>query len=464
MDKTTKAIVDFTLAQNYADLSKRTIHEAVRHHLDGVGYTPGGFSSKPCTALRNFVARAPMPAGCSTYGVSARVVPEYAVMASGSTNRHLDFNDTGVFPGSGSHPNDMTPALFAAVEIMQGGGKDFILAMHIGYEVLAALAFAYDFRVNGWDQGTQIGVATAAAVGRIFGLSREAIGNAISLTLMPGSALRVVRTGDLSNWKGCATAHAAMNAFFATQLAREGITGPSDIFEGTDGFWKQISRGSFSLEGTGARHFGLTALERTFFKFFPAEYNSQGVVAAFLQLRKQFKLEDLVSIDIATYWMAWHEIGGGQGDATDKWDPQTREGADHSLPYLVAVALVDGKVTLDSFVPQRVKDPALRPVMKKISVTCSDELEERFQKTTETGARIVIKLKDGSEVVHESWHPKGSWQNPMDDDELNQKFDSLIQRVLPERGRSQLRDMLWGLEELASMDALAENYRSWQNQ
>jgi 2-methylcitrate dehydratase len=460
VDPQTQALVDYALSVTPESMSDETIHHALRHNLDGVGCAAGGFSSTPVSVLRNLAASAPQAKGCSTYGVADLTVPEFAVMTNCSANRHLDYNDTGL-ANVGGHPNDMTPALFAAVEMIGGSGKDFLFATHVGYEACAAFVSAYGGRSDGWDQGTHIGIGTAAAVGRMLGLNAEQLGNAISLTLMPGAPLRVARCGELSHWKGCATAHAAMNAFYAVRMAQLGMTGPEHVFTGQDGFFKQISRKEFQIDKAGKLQFGLPAIDRTYFKYFPTEYNSQATVTGFLALRDRFKLEDVVSIHIATYWLSWHEIGGGQGDAAEKWDPQTREGADHSLPYLVAVVLTDGKVTLDSFTTERVRDPALRPLMNKITVSVDEEIDRRMREKRETGARIEITLKDGTKIVEEAWHPRGSVKNPMTDDELNDKYDSMIGRVLAPAEARQLRDDLWALDKAPNLEGVAANFRSW---
>jgi len=462
MDAPTQALVDYTLSVTPESMSTDTIYQAIRHHLDGIGCAAGGFSSEPVTILRNMAASAPQTKGCTTYGVADLTVPEFAVMANCSANRHLDYNDTGL-ANVGGHPNDMTPAIFSAVEMIGGSGMDLIFATHVGYEACAGFVSAYPGRNDGWDQGTHIAMGTVAAVGRLFGLNADQLANAFSLALMPGAPLRVVRCGELSHWKGCATAHAAMTAFYAVRMAQLGMTGPSEPFTGQDAFFKVISRREFEIDKIGKLQFGLPAIDRTYFKYFPTEYNSQATVTGVLGMRDKFKLEDVESIHIATYWLSWHEIGGGQGDVEEKWDPQTREGADHSLPYLVAAVLVDGKVTLDSFTTERVRDPALRPLMNKITISVDDEIEARFRAKRETGSRITVTLKDGTTIVEEAWHPRGSVKNPMTDDELNQKFDSMIGRVLDPAGAQSLRDDLWKLDKLDSLGSLTANFRSWTN-
>jgi 2-methylcitrate dehydratase len=463
MDTVLQTLADYAYGLEYQALGSKTVRTAIRLNIDAIGCAAGGFESPTGRLLRNIAASVRLPNGSTAYGIQEGTTAEYAVMANVAATRYLDFNDCGVLPANASHPSDATPAILAAVEMTGGSGRDVILGNSLAYDIIDALGQAYDFRTNGWDQGTQIGIATAAAVGRIFRLDRDKIAHAIAITLMAGSPLRVVRTGELSHWKGCATAQASMNAFFATKLARDGMTGPLSIFTGTDGFFKQISGKAFELDHIGKPIEGMTAMERTAIKFFPTEGNSQVVIGGILSLRDKFHVEDIVSIAIAANWITWHEIGGGQGDVTEKWDPQTREGADHSLPFLVAAAIMDGKITQDTFEAERIRDTTLRPLMKKISISCDEELEARFRKTREVGARITIKLKDGQTLVEEVWHPRGSVENPMTDAEINTKFDSMIKRVLPDSEGRRLRDMLWNLDQLGPVSEFTGMLRAWKH-
>jgi 2-methylcitrate dehydratase len=440
-------------------MPEREVAAGIRHHLDGVACAAGAFDSEPCRITRDIASMAEMQSGCSAYGVPALTTPEYAAFANCSANRHLDYNDSGIIPSrSGGHPNDMTPAILAAVELVGGSGRDLLFGTHIGYEIFAALG-AVNWRKKGWDQGALIAVAAAAASARIFGLDRAGIANAISLAITPGVPLRVVRTGELSHWKGCATAFSGMAGLFAARLARSGMTGPQEPFEGQDGLWKQVT-GPFEIPGIGEPIDGMGALERTFFKFFPSEYNSQGSVASVLRLRDGVMLDDIESIDVSTYWMAWHEIGGGQGDHAQKWDPRTRESADHSLPFIVAVALTDGMVSLDSFTPARIADQALRPLMEKITVSHRPDFDKRL-KNGEWCARTEIRLRDGRVLSDEVSHPKGSLHNPMDDDDLNRKFDSMIGYVLPVANAKACRDALWSLDRAPDLSSLTNLFRAW---
>ncbi len=460
MDKTTRYIAEFAAGQRYETIPPAAVAATIRHHLDGIGCAAGGFGSEPCRVTRRMAAAVADANGASVFGVADKTMPEYATFANASAVRHLDFNDTYLGgKGGGGHPNDMAPAVFAAVEMTGGSGRDLINGLYIAYEVFGGLSNAIRFRAKGIDQGISDSLGTAAAVARILGLKEEGIANAIAMAIVPSIPVRVTRAGELSHWKGCATAHAAMTAMFGARLAQNGMTGPSQPFEGFDGVWN-IS-GEFDLSALGRPVDGKSAIERTAFKYFPAEFNSQGPITLLLKLRDRFKLDDVEYIDISSYHLTWHEIGGGQGDVAEKWDPKTRESADHSLPYLAAVALTDGQVTLESFTDRRVRDPALRPLMNKIGVHNDPALQEHWAATSEPKSRIEIRLKGGRKIVEEVSNFRGHTKNPMNDDEIRFKFDSMIGYVLPKDQAGRLSEMLWNLDAEKDLREIASNLRSW---
>lgn len=460
MDTNTRAIAGFAAKHHFEDIPAKAVAAAIRHHLDGLGCAAGGFASEPVRIARDMAGLVTMPGGCTVFGLDQPSTPEYAAFANGSAVRHLDYNDTYLAgKGGGGHPNDMAPAIFAAVEMVGGSGRDLINGLHIGYEVFAAICNAIRLRGKGIDQGASIGISTAAAVGRIFGLDAKGIGTAVALAIVPSTPVRVSRAGELSHWKGCATAHAAMTGMFAARLAKAGMSGPDEPFTGVDGFCNLS--GPFELKDIG-RGGGPSALEDTAFKFFPSEFNSQGPITLLLDMRRDFDPADIVSLRIASYHLTWHEIGGGQGDKAEKWDPRTRESADHSLPYLAAVALLDGALTLDAFAPARIADPALRPLMQRIDVIEDPAYSEHWKKTSEPRNRIEITLKDGRTLTREVTNFRGHQRNPMSDGEIRAKFDSMIGYVMePDRAKG-FADRLWALDRQESLHAIAADLRGWR--
>lgn len=460
MDKTTQIIAEFAASLPYEAISADAKAAAIRHHLDGIGCAAGGFDSEPCHVVRKIAGAVNDAGGASVFGLPGKSTPEYASFANSSAVRHLDFNDTYLGgKGGGGHPNDMAPAIFAAVEMTGGSGRDLITGLVIAYEIFGGLSNAIRFRGKGIDQGISVSLGTVAAVGRILGLDKDGIANAVAMAIVPCLPVRVTRAGELSHWKGCATAHAAMTAMFGARLAQAGMTGPSKPFEGFDGIFN-IS-GPFDISALGQPVGGKSAIERTAYKYFPAEFNSQGPITLLLELRKQLNVDEIAHIDISSYHLTWHEIGGGQGDVAEKWDPKTRESADHSLPYLAAVALTDGQVTLESFAEARVRDPKLRPLMQKISVLNDDALQEHWASTSEPKNRIDIRMKDGRTISREVVNFRGHPMNPMNDDEIRFKFDSMIGYVLPRDRAARLTEMLWNLDRQEKLDEIAASFRSW---
>jgi 2-methylcitrate dehydratase len=240
-------------------------------------------------------------------------------------------------------------------------------------------------------------------------------------------------------WKGCATAAAAKAGLFAAQLAREGMTGPTEAFEGRHGLWEQAT-GPFELGVLGGRGRPF-AIERTNFKFFAAEYHAQAPLALALGLRAKVPVKEIEAIDVQIYAMAYSEIGSEPA----KWDPRTRETADHSLPYMLAVALEDGRITPASFEPRRYLDPGLRPLMNRIRVAENPEFTRRFPH--ELLSEIQVVTRSGQRLVERAEYPRGHARNPMTDADVETKFHDLSAGVLPAARIDAALRALWRLEE-----------------
>jgi 2-methylcitrate dehydratase len=278
----------------------------------------------------------------------------------------------------------------------------------------------------------------------LFGLNEEQMGNAASLAIVPNVPLRVTRTGKLSMWKGCATAAAVRNAVFAVQLAQAGMTGPEEPIQGKTALWDQVT-GEFRVN-LPPYPGGKRVVELSHMKQFPAETHSQALLGFVPTIRSWVSLEDLEAIEIEIYWQAYHEIAMHPS----KWDPQNRESADHSLPFLLAVALVDGTITLDSFLPDRISDPALRPLMKKITVKENPQFTAEFRPpgagiAGEPRARIVVRSRSGETLSEEVTYPKGHTRNPMAPADVDAKLDAASQGVIDGARKERIRAAWWNV-------------------
>jgi 2-methylcitrate dehydratase len=450
VDRTTEVIAEFVEGLTADLLPDHVRHETKRRLVDSVGCAIGAIDAPPVRIARSMATEISGNPSATVVGGPRRTSIEMATFANTVMVRYLDFNDMYFSAnGGGGHPSDLIPSVLAVGQAAGVSGLDVLLATSIAYEVNGALAGAVWLRQRGWDQGFNVVVASAAAAGKLLGLSREELGNAISLAVTPNVPVRQTRVGELSMWKGCATAGAARNGVFAALLASKGMTGPPSPFEGAAGIWEQVT-GPFQLElSTRPASF---AIEQVHTKYRPAEYNAQAPLDLILRLRDRVKLDDLERIDVDTYYLTYDEIGS----QPEKWDPHTRETADHSLPYMLAVALIDGDVGLDSFTPERVADPRLRPLMRKIHIAESADFTRRFP--AELLCRITTRSASGQTISDEIAYPKGHTHNPVSDADIDYKFDRLAER----RGAAdatlanEVRNALWTVEAVKDVSTILE--------
>lgn len=460
MDSTSRSIAAYALAMQTAPLPARSVDAVVRHLIDSVACALGALGARPARVARSLAGTATSTPGASVFGLVGPTTPEYATFANTVMVRYLDYNDTG----NGGHPSDMISAVLVLAEGRNASGADVIRAIHAAYETYAAIRrgglHGDLLRQKHVDQiYATLGAVVGAGV--ILKLDLEPLGHAIALALTPNLPLRVTRTGLLSDWKGCATAHAAMNAVFAARLAEQGLTGPDRPFEGLAGFNALMDIPPLDLSTLGEPRQGLSAVESTSLKYYPAEYSSQNPIGLAIALRQHLRPQDIARVVVFLHWAGWHEIGGGAGDGADKWQPRTREAADHSAAYLVAIALLDGEVTVDSFDPARLADPAVHALMQKITVRDDPRLTAAHAgELPSWPARVEIFLADGRHLQREAATPRGHPLNPLSDAELDAKFWQLSDRALPRNQGRVWLDTLWSLPSMDGIRSLTDLYRS----
>src|SRR5439155_10446890 len=219
--------------------------------------------------------------------------------------------------------------------------------------------------------------------------------------------------------KGVAFATAARHGVFSALLARQDLTGPAPIFEGEMGFEKQLG---VSLGKVGEKFRGSpTMILKTSIKYWPAEYHSQSAIEAALFLRKNISDPAQIESVVIESHDASVDIIGSE---PEKWKPETRETADPSLPYITAIALIDGQVTDRQFQPSRFADPEIWKFLENVTVTRNAELSSRYPGAV---ANIVhVTLKDGRTLTKRVDYPLGNAKNPVSDVELERKFLHLV--------------------------------------
>ncbi len=423
MDNLTKQLADYAHRLSFDDLPAEIVTAAKQRALDAMGCALGGRDCEAARIARRLTAGgAPASYPGRVLGTKQRTTAEAAAFANTVMIRYLDFNDSH----HASHPSDMLGAILGLAEAAGVDGKQLIAAIVVAYETTLRIVQATELREKGWDQGYAMGIGTAAGIGNLLGLPMEKITHAIAITAVANVPLRATRAGLLSHWKGAATAYAGRNATFATLLAAEGMTSPDKPFEGRHGLWEKIT-GPFQIKPYADRG-GDFLLPHSFLKYWPVEANTQAAVWAALELRPEVKADDIESIDISTYWSAWHETAS----EPEKWDPKTRETADHSLPYIFTRAFLDGTITVRSFDDDAIADPRNKPLLKKIAVRMDDDIEAIYRAAHPNTylLRMQVRLQGGSRKDIEIIHPRGMCQNPMTDEQIGCKFSGLAEPVL----------------------------------
>jgi 2-methylcitrate dehydratase len=449
MDRTTELLSAYACRLTYDDLSPAVVHQVKRTLVDTFGCALGGFPAEPAVIARRLAGRVTSSTPARILGTQETAAPDMAGFANGVMVRYLDCNDSYFSPGGG-HPSDMIPAVLAMADPLGCDGRTVITAIVLAYEVFCRLSDLVVIGDLGWDQGMFSVIGAACGAGKVMGLDHQAMGQAISLAVVPNLPLGVTRVGELSMWKGCAAACATRAGIFAAQLAQEGMTGPAEPFDGGRGLWEQAVGQGVALKhlGGGNEPFRIT---ETSFKFFPSQIHTQGPIGLALELRPQVAAADITAIRIRTYHTAVRSA------ATDpqKWEPQTRETADHSIPYLVATAFHDGAVGPTSFTSDHLQNPAVRRLIAKMTVEEDSDFTQRFPE--ELNCWMEVTTASGQHFTAETPYPKGQQQNPLQDAELDGKFRRLADGVLPEEQCRAALAHLWSLEEAQNLQGLFDS-------
>ena len=437
-------IADYAANLRYEDLPPEVIKTAKRVIIDSIGCALGGYGSAPEKIARDLadMTSSKQPATVMVSGL--KTSPDLATFANGVMIRFLDYNDGYTSTGESGHPSDSIAAVLTAAEINKRSGKDVITATVLAYEMFCRICDTVDLKPLGYDHVTVGGMASTAAAAWLFGFKGKQFEHCMQLGIAPNNALYQTRIGNVSMWKGCAYANASRNAVFAAMLAARGMTGPSPIFEGVGGYFKAVARKTFALDTVGGVNGAPFRIMECLIKRFPLGQYSQTVVEAALQMREKVASpDDIAEIHIETVTTAIVLMA----DTPEKWEPPNRETADHSMPYTVAVALIHGDVQEEHFDDAHVFDPAIRALTRKITCKASAEADKHMPHAMRCYFKLVTKSGETFSTVVD--HHKGHWKNPMSDADIEKKFRTLANKVLPDAKSDALLSCLRKLEDLA---------------
>lgn len=451
MDKFEKQITEYVVNLKYGHLPREVVQTAKERLLDSFAVAFAAFNAPPVRAMRNFALQYRVNNGATVFGTKYKAPVDYAAVCLGTMIRALDWNDTYLNREPG-HPSDNIAACLPVAEAEGKSGRDLILATVLAYELQCRLCDAAGIRKKGWDHVTYGSISSSAAVAKLMDFSAKKIRDAMAIAMTTGNYLRQTRIGEISEWKAAAFAHASQNALRSAQYVRAGLDGPGEIITGKHGLINQITLGEFDLaENFGGQNAEPFRILATYIKYFPAEYHSQSAIWAALALREVIgkeRIRDIGKIHVETSFHSYDIIGREPA----KWAPKSRETADHSLPYIVSVALMDGDITLRQFDPAHLKNKDLLALVQKVTVSEKKEYTEIYGKSFPN--KVVITMKDG--VVHEQEvaDPKGHPKNPLTPEEVEAKFRSASRSVLTKRRQDDFIETIWCLDKLKDIGEL----------
>jgi 2-methylcitrate dehydratase len=431
----------------YDDLDDATVERVKVHLIDSLGCGLAAFDEKPVRICRDLVL-ASGGGGATIIGTRRRAAPDLATFANGAAVRCLDLNDAYVGRVTG-HPSDTIAACLAVAEAEHASATELVTAIVLAYEINCRLIDAFDISNRGWDVPVFTLPAVALAAGKLMKLAPDRLAQAVNLALNDHIPMGQTRTQTLSDWKGIADAEAGRNAVFAAMLARGGLTGPAPIFEGRSGFFKLIAGpADLDVDSFGRRGVPFR-IHQCGMKTYPAHISAQTAIPAAVALAKEIgNLDRIVALEIGTtrrgYQMA--------GSEPEKWAPDSKETADHSLPYIAARAMLDGDIDNDSYAPDKLHDPRILAFMRKITVKADPAFATLTVNVPPT--RMTATLDDGRRITRLIDSLPGFPGQPMSRADVERKFTSNVGKRWPREHTDAVLQALWALERADDLSSL----------
>jgi 2-methylcitrate dehydratase len=439
-------LAEFAASRTFSDLSESALRQLKIRVLDSLGCGIGALYAPPVRSLLGILSEFGGAPHCTLIG-GGKAAPDRATFHNGALIRYLDFNDSYLAKNETCHPSDNLAPILAATEYAGGSGQDLLVALAVAYEVQCRLSEVAPVRARGFDHTVQGSYAVAAGASRALKLDHERTANAIAISGTALNALRVTRTGRLSNWKGLAYPFMASGAIQSTFLAKDDVTGPLEVFEGNKGFMDTIS-GPFKVDWHSE---GLDLVTKTILKNYNAEIHSQSAIDCMLKLRDRHGLsgDDVDYAEVKIFDVAFHIIGGGEEGEKNE-SIETKEQADHSLPYILAVSLLDGKVMPEEYESERINSRDVQALLKRIRVKPDKEFSSKFP--NEMPCEITVHTKSGRTLVERSVDYDGFFTRLFTWEETVRKFKALTLRYIEEEERSQIENTVENLENLDASD------------
>lgn len=439
---TCERLAAYSVRTSWDSISPEARGKLKQHLLDTLGCALGAIPAALLADIRSENA-ALETTGPSTLIGGGKTTPERAAFYNGALVRYLDFMDTFIAQGEACHPSDNFAGILTAAELANASSRDFLAALTLGYHIQCSLtASGVHIMRAGFDHTLQLGISLAAGMSRVMNLTEQQTAHAIALCAATSLGPAAARSGThVSQWKGLASAGTAYQCIHNVRLAQKGVTGPLEIFEGANGLSHLLGR-PFNIDWDNEGYDGILACS---IKRYNAEFHSQTSIEAALELRSQHNLtaDSISRVQVDIFKAGYDMIGAGK--YVDPKSVSSKEDADHSLPYLLAVALIDGEVMPQQFTPERIAQDDVQQLLSRVVTWLNLGYTRDYPNAMKCNVRI--ETTDGRILQLEKDSYPGFFRQPMTIQALLAKYNSLARLGASPQGAQRLIQVVAKLED-----------------
>ena len=449
MDHVRDRLANMAHGIQFKDLPMEVVHACKRLALDTIGCALGGSAGMPAVIVREVARAVGGTAEAGLIGGGAPTSCTMATLVNGTLLRYLDLNDY-YFGLDSAHPSGNFAAGLAVAQRAGRSGRDLIAAMVAGYELhirLCDLVAQPGISARGWHPGTNAQFASAAIAARLLGDDPVVTANAIAIAGSQNNTLAQMQRADLPMSKAVAEAQIAKGGVEAALLAKAGLTGPEEIFEGVAG-WAGVVAGGLDMEALVAPPGERLRILDACIKPYGAVAGAMAPIQAAIDLRE---MDAVVPERIKTVTILLPAVTARKANDPKKLAPRDKETADHSVHYCVAVALLDGACGPGQFTPQRIAARDVAAMIGRTTIAVDATLTALWPAA---GGGVQLVLEDGVVVSRMHRQPPGHPDNPMSDAGLERKFLELADGVIPVAQAHHALDRIWTLERCERIDEL----------
>lgn len=458
----TYEIAKFALSRSYTDIHPEITDQLKKHLLDSLGSLIHCVNRPTIQKLKNAIGILSNDGGQCIVPSVGKISADRAAQFFTALIRYPDFMDNFLGKEATCHPSDNIGPLLAAAQMVDASGEDFLLAMATGYEIECRLIEEIPVMIKGFDHTLLLAYSITAELCQMLQLTEEQTANALSIAGCSFNPLVSCRASYTKEWKGLLSSMVALGCMNAVLMAKEGMTGPVQIFEGPKGFEKEFG---MKLDYDWSKdHFDL--ISKCILKGYNSEVHTQSLVEIALELKKEHAIDpdNIEKIEVTTFLTAYHIVGGGEYG--DRKTVASKEQADHSLPYVIAAALLDEQLYPEQLLPQRINKSDVQQLLKKVEVHTKFPLHRpvKIAGTIDPYTRaypdklmgeVKITLTTGEEYSLEKEDYYGFHTRPLSWGDVKKKFKKLTQKIIDKEEQERIIDVIENFQQHAVEDLIS---------